>query len=91
MPIMSSENGSAISFSRLQFPLKPCFAMTINKSQGQTLNFVGIHLKEEVFTHGQLFVALSRVSSLKNIIANINKKNPNYFRTSNVVYKEVFT
>jgi len=91
MPIMPSENGLAISFSRLQFPLKPCFAMTINKSQGQTLNFVGIHLKEEVFTHGQLYVALSRVSSLKNIIANINKKNPNYFRTSNVVYKEVFT
>ena len=41
---------------RLQFPIRLCYAMTINKSQGQTLSSVGIYLNQPVFTHGQLYV-----------------------------------
>ncbi len=46
---------------RRQFPVHPAFAMTINKAQGQTLKMVGIFLPKPIFTHGQLYVAMSRI------------------------------
>ena len=48
-------------FKRRQFPVRVCYAMTINKSQGQSMKYVGLYLPEPVFTHGQLYVGLSRV------------------------------
>ena len=78
---------------RRQFPLKLSFAMTINKAQGQTIPNVGLYLPKPVFTHGQLYVALSRVQSKDNIkilIKNrhVNEKEDIYIK--NIVYREVF-
>jgi ATP-dependent DNA helicase PIF1 len=51
----------AFKLKRRQFPLSVCFAMTINKSQGQSLKMVALYLL--VFYHGQLYVAFSRVTN----------------------------
>ncbi|XP_048626856.1 ATP-dependent DNA helicase PIF1-like [Brassica napus] len=51
------------TFNRRQFPIRLCYAMTINKGQGQSLNQVALYLPRPVFTHGQLYVAMSRVTT----------------------------
>jgi ATP-dependent DNA helicase PIF1 len=48
------------SFKWLQFPVKVSFAITINKAQDQTFKYVGVDLRTECFSHGQLYVAFSR-------------------------------
>ncbi|GFS84158.1 hypothetical protein TNCV_2365311 [Trichonephila clavipes] len=48
-------------FKRLQFPVRLAFAMTINKAQGQSLQVCGLNLENPCFSHGQLYVASSRV------------------------------
>ena len=52
---------------RKQFPVRLCFSMTANKAQGQTLQTVGIYIKNDFFSHEQLYVAMSRVSSSENV------------------------
>ncbi|GBM26361.1 hypothetical protein AVEN_239360-1 [Araneus ventricosus] len=52
---------------RRQFPLIPAYAMTINKSQRQTFDKVGIYFDEPVFSHGQLYVALPRSRNPNNV------------------------
>lgn len=54
-------NDLPFNFKRLQFPVRLAFVMTINKSQGQSLEVCGLNLEDSVFSHGQLYVACSRV------------------------------
>ena len=82
-----SDQSLPLPFSRHQFPVRLAFAMTVNKSQGQSVKHVGLDLRVPVFSHGQLYVALSRCTSKDHIKvllpAEANK------RTPNIVYQEI--
>ena len=80
--------------TRFQFPLRPSFAITANKAQGQTLERVGISILRDFFTHGQLYVALSRVKAQTNLKCLLPAPDTSASDGSdrfvdNVVYREV--
>ena len=62
-----------INMIRRQFPVRLGCAITINKSQEQSYNNVGIYLSNPIFSHGQLYVALTRIryhNNLKILLSN---------------------
>ena len=63
IPTFPSNNIFPFHIRRKQFRVRPAFAIPSNKAQGQTLCHVGIYLKQGFFSHGQLYVAMSRVGS----------------------------
>jgi ATP-dependent exoDNAse (exonuclease V) alpha subunit len=75
------------TLKRRQFPVRLSFAMTINKAQGQSLKYVGIHLISPVFCHGQLYVALSRATSSQRLLILLPRSTET--TTINIVYPEV--
>ncbi|CAN0904892.1 ATP-dependent DNA helicase PIF1 [Linum grandiflorum] len=79
------------TLKRRQYPIRLCYAMTINKSQGQTLEHIGVYLTTPVFGHGQLYVALSRVRSATGIHIVLPADDaPAPETTRNIVYDEIF-
>ena len=87
--IVLSTNEGELPFilKRKQFPIRLCFAMTVNKSQGQSFKMVGIDLRIPAFCHGLLYVALSRVTSLNGLKVLFAPRTS--LKTDNVVYPEV--
>uniref|UniRef100_A0A8R1EGH1 ATP-dependent DNA helicase n=1 Tax=Caenorhabditis japonica TaxID=281687 RepID=A0A8R1EGH1_CAEJA len=72
------------NLKRTQFPVKLAFAISINKAQGQSFGRVGLYLPEDVFAHGQTYVALSRTRSKNELFIKSTSE-----RLFNVVYKEI--
>lgn len=72
-----------VQFKRVQFPLKLAYGFTINKSQGQSLKVVGVELSHPCFSHGQLYVACSRVGSPSNLYIQAPGG-----ETKNIVYQQ---
>ncbi|TKR65527.1 hypothetical protein L596_025918 [Steinernema carpocapsae] len=85
----TGEGDRKIRFFRIQYPIRLVFAVTINKAQGQTLLRVGLYFRgEQCFSHGQLYVAFSRVKQHEAIkILNAAAEVKRLLR--NVVFKEL--
>ncbi|CEI89617.1 hypothetical protein G6F70_006335 [Rhizopus microsporus] len=80
------ESDMPFMLTKKQFTVKLCFPMAINKSQGQSLKYVGVGLRHPPFMHGQLYVTLSRVTSLSGVSILLPE---NINTTNNVVYSEL--
>ena len=71
--------------------------MTINKAQSRSINNLGVYLPKAVFSHGQLYVALSRAElthRTKVMSTDVNDtqgpiQNNDGKYTTNAVYNEV--
>ncbi|CAN1336384.1 ATP-dependent DNA helicase PIF1 [Linum perenne] len=90
MTLTTEYSSLNIVLSRRQYPIAICFAMMINKSQGQTLKQVGLCLQHQVFNPGQLYVALSRVTTRSGLKILSCDSDGNHLKTTqNIVYKEI--
>ena len=66
--------GKSYQLTRKQFPLRLAYAMTYNKSQSQTLSKVLLDVTSPPFSHGQLYVALSRVRDCRDIVMYLKRE-----------------
>ena len=66
------------------------FAMTIDKSQGQSVQNVGLDFRTSVFSHGQLYVALSQCTSATRIKVLFPEKAKGT-DTPNIVWEQILT
>ena len=87
--LQSSKEDFAYIITRTQFPVRLCFAMSINKSQGQSFRSIGVDLRDPVFSHGQFYVAMSRATEVRNISICYPGPGLQSSRVANIVYPEV--
>ena len=74
----------SFQFKRFQFPIRLASAITINKALGQSLELCGLYLHIDCFSHGQLYVASSRVGHPDNLFIYTETGT-----TKNIVYPQV--
>ena len=88
MPCRPGDDNFPIpGFTRTQFPIRTCFALTTNRAQGQSFDGrIGLDLQDHCFSHGQLYVALSRTTYPSNVTIITPECNGT---SRNVVYPEV--
>ena len=78
---------SGHTLCRRQFPLAPAYASTFHSCQGLTLDRIGVDLTQDVFTHGQLYTALSRIRHRSDVIVRLPTLECS--TTTNVTYKKL--
>ena len=65
--VTSDNSGLPFAFTRRQFPIIPSYCVSVHKSQGQSLDFIGLVAEKDAFAHGQVYVGMSRVGSWNQI------------------------
>ena len=88
--LTESLKNEATELKRKQFPVNLAYALTIDKSQGQSLKRVGLYLCSECFAHGQLYTAFSRATDPTKCAYYFGPTGQEDV-TTNKVYKEVFS
>ncbi len=84
--LISTDSHLPFHLHHRQFPLALSFAITINKSQGQSFSTVSIDLQIPAFAHGQVYVAFSRARSPNDVKCILNEETSPCMK--NVVYRE---
>lgn len=84
----STDGTFPFELSRYQFPVKLCFSMTCNKSQGSTFEMVGVHLAHEAFSHGMLYTSLSRVRCWDGLRVLPTESKKDEGKVKNIVWKD---
>ena len=85
--LSSQDTEMPFNMTRRQFPVRLAYCLTINKAQGQSLRYVGLYLPQPVFTHGQLYVAMSRARSFAGLKVFLPENATR--KTKNIVFQEV--
>ena len=82
---------SGLVIEQRQFPSRLSYVITVNKSQGQTLNKVCFDLREPPFAHRQLYVGASRVRIRQDILVFTWPEHleNNIALTKNNIYREL--
>ena len=78
--------GTGYTLYRRQYPLSAAYATTFNSCQGLTLDRVGVDLLNPVFSHGQLYTALSRIRRREDGILRVF---PGVETMQNITFREL--
>jgi ATP-dependent DNA helicase PIF1 len=70
--ITPEASGLPFTVLRRQYPIIPAYCLTVHKAQGQTIHKCGLIFESDPYTHGQLYVALSRVSSWDSLYVSMH-------------------
>jgi ATP-dependent DNA helicase PIF1 len=68
--ITPEASGLPFTVIRRQYPVIPAYCLSVHKAQGQSIVRLGVVFESDPFTHGQLYVALSRVAGWSSIVAH---------------------
>ena len=85
--LMSTERELPFIISKRQFLIWLCFTITVNKSQKQSFNFIGVNLYMPVFTYRQLYIALLKVTDINGLSVLLPQNRDS--TTTNIIYPEV--
>lgn len=70
--ITPEASGLPFTITRRQYPIIPAYCLSVHKAQGQTIQLCGLIFESDPFTHGQLYVALSRVASWDCVFVHLH-------------------